>query len=74
MSEILRRIGDDYIDYDGEDIDVVDYDDNYDKMQQELEMLDNMSEIHACAAYNVDNKEEARQLIIEYWSCTEEKN
>ena len=73
MSEILRRIGDDYIDYDGEDIDVIVHDD-YIKMQQELEMLDHMSEAHVCAAYNVDSKEEARQLIIEYWSCTEGKN
>ena len=67
MSEILRRIGDDYIDYDGEDIDVVAHDDCI-KMQQELEMLDHMSEAHACAAYNVSSKEEARQYIIDYWS------
>ena len=67
MSEILRRIGDDYIDYDGEDTAIIE-DSRYRMMQEELAAFDKLSEEEACLIYNVDYKEEARQYIIDYWS------
>lgn len=36
-------------------------------MAEELDNLDKMSEAEACAAYNVDFKDEAREYIREYW-------
>ena len=38
---------------------------NEDYMNEELALLDAMTEEEACREYNVDFKEEARQYIIE---------
>ena len=40
---------------------------NEDYMNDEIALLDAMTEEEACRVYNVDFKEEARQYIIEYW-------
>lgn len=42
---------------------------NVEYLNEELERFEEMTEQEACKEYNVDYKEEARQYIIEYWTC-----